>query len=242
MTVLARQLPLPLELNDRFNEAEFYQTGGTQRAVEMLEKPALWSHNRLIVWGESGGGKTHLLHIWATRNQAVFLSAPALRDLPGQISTPIVIDDSDMAADETALLHMLNAAAEAGHPALLAARLPPARQKIALPDLSSRLRASAIVEIAPPTDPERAELLNRLAAKRQLILPLQVQNYLLSRLPRTPAALIEAVTRLDRIALANGGKITRQLAAEFVNDIAAADQTGPELLSNGHSRSTTEVL
>jgi chromosomal replication initiation ATPase DnaA len=99
-----------------------------------------------------------------------------------------------------------------------------------LPDLSSRLRSSAIIEISPPTDTECAELLNRLAAKHQLILPIPVQNFLLSRLPRTPAALIEAVTRLDRMALANKGKITRQLAAAFINDVAAADQTGSEML------------
>jgi chromosomal replication initiation ATPase DnaA len=98
------------------------------------------------------------------------------------------------------------------------------------------------VEITAPDDAERAALLARLAASRQLVLNIQVQNYLLSHLPRTPAALIEAITRLDRAALAHGGKISRNLAASLMKDIASPEQTGPEMLSNRHSPDNPGLL
>ena len=84
---------------------------------------------------------------------------------------------------------------------LLTARLPPARQPIKLADLASRLRATTPVEIRAPEDELLALLLARLAADRQLTLSIPVSNFLLTHLPRTAAALREAVARLDRATL-----------------------------------------
>lgn len=242
MSITARQLPLPLDHSPRYDAAEFHPTAGSQAALEWLEKPALWSQNRLILWGEPGCGKTHLLHIWAQSHAAVFINGPALRGLPSEITAPLAIDDIDLIADETSLFHYLNAATQARLPVLLAARQPPSRLRLNLPDLTSRLRASMAVEITAPDDAERAALLARLAAARQLVLNIQVINYLLTHLPRTPAALIEAITRLDRAALANGGKISRHLAASLLKDIANAEQTGSEMLSNRHSPDNPGLL
>jgi chromosomal replication initiation ATPase DnaA len=132
----------------------------------------------------------------------------------------IAVDDADQVPEETALLHLLNAAGEAGKPVLLTAQAPPARQQQKLPDLASRLRASLTVEISPPDDAMLSALLFRLAASRQLILNAQVSQFLLTQLPRTPAALREAVARLDRAALASGGKITRGLAGQVLGEWA----------------------
>ena len=76
---------------------------------------------------------------------AAILPGHVLRFHP--IAGPLAIDDADT-APELALLHLLNAAAEAGFPVLLTGRSPPARWHIALPDLASRLRAATAVEIA----------------------------------------------------------------------------------------------
>ncbi|OYV33843.1 MAG: hypothetical protein B7Z80_22915 [Rhodospirillales bacterium 20-64-7] len=151
------------------------------------------------------------------------LQGSNLRGIVAAPSTPLAIDDADIPASEQTLLHLLNMAAEAGQPVLMSARLPPSRQAIQLPDLASRMRASLATEILAPDDAELATFLARLAAARQLVLDFHVQNLLLSHLPRTPAALAEAVTRLDRAALANGGKITRNLALSLINDLRIID-------------------
>jgi len=56
-------------------------------------------------------------------------------------------------------------------------------------------------------------LLARLLAERQLAVSEAVQDWLLLRLPRRPAAIREAAARLDRAALATGGRVSRNLAA-----------------------------
>ena len=127
----------------------------------------------------------------------------------------LAVDDADLAGD-AALLHLLNAAAEAGQPVLLAARTPPGRWDTALPDLRSRLRAMAAVELPPGDDEFLRTLLVRLLSDRQLAVADSVQDWLLARLPRTPGAVREAAARLDRAALAAGQAVTRPLAAQAV--------------------------
>jgi chromosomal replication initiation ATPase DnaA len=211
-----KQLPLPFAETQSYAAVDFCAAPSNALAQSWVERPEGWTNGRLVLWGESGCGKTHLLHIWAESHGAVLLHGPDLRGALPPASGPVAIDDADAVADETTLLHSLNAAAEAGQPALLTARTPPARQKITLPDLASRLRASLAVQIFTPDDELLDMLLTRLAAERQLALNFQVRNFLLSHLPRAPAALREAVARLDHAALATGGKITRNMAAALV--------------------------
>lgn len=232
-----KQLPLPFAEPSSFDPADFIDAPSNALARRWLDRPEGWTNGRLVLWGGPGHGKTFLAHMFG---------APILRgqDLRGFVlpTGPVTVDDADAVPDETALLHLLNAAAEAGQPVLLTAAAPPARQKITLPDLASRLRASLAVEIQPPEDALLTALLTRLAAERQLILNFQVQNFLLAHLPRTPGALREAVARLDRAALATGAKITRNLAATLLADLATPNREDEKMLPTRHARDTDPLL
>ena len=219
MTAPTRQLPLPFAEAPSYAEEDFCAAPCNALARTWLQKPQAWTNGRMVLWGEPGCGKSIMLHLWAQSCGAIIHQGHALRGLPAPPAAAIAIDDADTVPQETALLHLLNAAAEAGHPVLLTAREPPSRQTHLLPDLASRLRASLAVEISPPDDAMLTQLLFRLAAARQLILNAQVSQFLLTQLPRTPAALREAIARLDRAALAAGGKITRPLAAQILTDL-----------------------
>ncbi|MBV9786260.1 MAG: chromosomal replication initiator DnaA [Acidisphaera sp.] len=209
-----RQLGLPFAHTPAF--AEFLPAPSNEAARRWLTRCAEWPEGRLALWGEAGCGKTHLLHLWAG---AVPLAGPALRGLPEIAGERLAIDDADACPDEPALLHLLNAAAEAGTPALLAARTPPSRWPVRLADLQSRLRAITAVEIGPPEDALLKALLERLLAERQLPVAPALQEWLLLRLPRTAGAVREAVARLDAAALAAGGGVTRALAASVLGEL-----------------------
>jgi chromosomal replication initiation ATPase DnaA len=219
MTAPTRQLPLPFAEAPSYAAEDFCAAPCNALARTWLQTPQAWTNGRMVLWGEPGCGKSFMLHLWAQSCRAVIHQGHTLRGLPAPPATAIAIDDADTVPQETTLLHLLNAASEAGHPVLLTAREPPSRQTHLLPDLVSRLRASLAVEISPPDDAMLTQLLFRLAAARQLILNAQVSQFLLTQLPRTPAALREAIARLDRAALAAGGKITRPLAAQILADL-----------------------
>jgi chromosomal replication initiation ATPase DnaA len=214
----SRQLALDFPHEPRFAASDFLPADSNAEARAWLARPAGWPQRRLALWGEPGCGKTHLLHIWAARNSAIRLAGPGLR-FTAFPRAPLAIDDADLAPPRD-LLHLLNAAAEAGQALLLAARTPPARWPATLPDLASRLRATTAVEIRPAEEALLRTLLARLLAARQCAVPEAVQDWLLLRLPRTQAAIREAAARLDRAALAAGRPANRALAAAVLAEIA----------------------
>lgn len=219
-----KQLTLPfLDSALLYSAEDFCPAPSNAAAREWLAKPEAWSNGRLILWGEAGCGKTHLLHVWAQAYKAEMIAGASLRGFT-RLQGPIAIDDADLAPDPATLLHLLNAAMEAGMPTLLAARQPPARMGYKLADLTSRLRASASVEIRAPEDDLLDALLTRLAAARQLNLPPMVHNLFLLHLPRDPAFYREAIARLDRLAMDRGMRITRALATEILTDLTDLTQ------------------
>jgi DnaA regulatory inactivator Hda len=222
-----RQLPLPFQHNGDFAPGNFHEAASNTDALAWLSRTPDWPDLRLALWGPAGCGKTHLLHMWAQRRDAVVWRGVELSGLPDLPACGgIALDDADALADETALFHLLNAAAEAGLPVLLASRAPPSLWPLKLPDLASRIRAINAVEIGPPDDALLHVLLARLLADRQLRLLEPVRNWLLRRLPRTQPDLAEAVARLDAVSLQLGRDITIPLARAALGDVAgvAADE------------------
>ena len=226
-----RQLALDFPHEPRFAGAAFLPAASNAAARAWLARPAEWPQGRLALWGEAGCGKTHLLHIWAARRGAARLAGPGLR-FAGFPRSPLAIDDADLAPEHD-LLHLLNAAAEAGQTMLLAARTPPSRWPVRLPDLASRLRAITAVEIRPAEEALLRTLLARLLADRQCAVPEAVQDWLLLRLPRTEAAMREAAARLDRAALAAGRPVSRALAAAILGEIAEPAPAGEDAVQPG---------
>jgi chromosomal replication initiation ATPase DnaA len=221
-----RQLGLPFAHRPGYAALDFVADVSNEEALSWLGLTGDWPSGRLALWGEPGSGKTHLLHRWVERNDAALLCPAAIRTLvpPGR---PVAVDDADLAPARP-LLRLLNAAAEAGLPVLLAGRAPPARWAVALPDLASRLRATVAIRIRPAEDRFLRALLARLISERQLPVPEPVQATLLARLPRSPGALREAVARLDHRNLAAGGRFTRALAAAIAAEIAAGDEAADD--------------
>jgi chromosomal replication initiation ATPase DnaA len=244
---LWRQLPLPFSHQPHFAAIDFFAGPSNAAALAWLADSAAWPQLRLALWGAEGCGKTHLLHVWAARTGAGLLAGAGLAGDPVSPERPLAIDDADIAREQP-LLHLLNAAAEAGQPVLLAGRAPPAHWPAALPDLASRLRAITAVEIGAADDGLLRALLARLLAERQLAVPEPVQEWLRLRLPRTAAAYRVLAARLDRAALTAGRRVTLALAKSTLAGLTGPASEAAETRDNfaprhgEHSTATPNLL
>ncbi len=244
----ARQLALPLDEPSGFSPDDFTQGPSNAQACVALANPDAWVNHRLVLWGEAGCGKSHLAAIWAQTTGALIMPASTLRTPihPDHQAKRLVIEDIDATADPLALLASLNIAHAAHQAVLLTSRVPPARLALDPPDLASRLRASLIIAITPADDALLALLLDRLMAKRQLRLNEPLRQYLLSHLPRQPGILREAVTRLDRAALARGIAPSRRLAEHILVDLLESPESDakfqPDRTPNSSNFHATQPL
>lgn len=239
-----RQLALALVVPASRHRADLIEDSSNAEALAWLDRPRDWPLGRFAIHGPPGVGKSHMLAATAESHGWAMLDATRLRGLPAPPGSGIVLDDADCAAEEAALFHLINICAERGAPLLMAGRRAPARWPVALPDLASRLRATAAAGIGPPSDALLGALLAKLFADRQLRVAPDLQSWLLARLPREAAALAEAVARLDRAALAGRAPVTRSLARAALGDWEgfAAANDGFEASASGASPALPALL
>jgi chromosomal replication initiation ATPase DnaA len=224
----SRQLALPFPNDPQYLPETYVRGEGNAEALAWFERLDSWPGCRLVVQGEAGAGKTHLLHVFAHQHQAALLSSDSVRVfMPLPDARSLAIDDADTVNNSCALLHLLNTAAERRIPTLLAGRSAPAFWHTDLLDLNSRLRASSVVTLHAPHDAILDTLLLRLLAERQLCVPDRLRAYMLVHLPRTGGALREAVARLDRLALSTGGRVTRAMAASAIDRSQSSELYAP---------------
>ena len=152
-------------------------------------------------------------------NQLRLVASRDLANLDvGAVATAIGVDDADRTSpgDEATLFHLHNHLAAAGLPLLLTAREAPSRWPTALPDLRSRMEAADIARIEAPDDALLSAVLMKLFHDRQIVVTPPTIAWLTAHMDRSFAEAQRVVAALDARALAEGRKVTRDLAQELL--------------------------
>src|SRR5688500_17003387 len=214
-----RQIPLDLGHRPGHSREELVVSDANRQAVALVDAWPDWPAAVVVLAGPAGSGKSHLASIWATEANAVFVDASAIEGwMEGApLAHPVVIDDADVDFDENGLFHLINAARAGGTHILLTSRRFPSAWGVRLPDLASRLKAAATVEILEPDDHLLAAVITKLFADRQVEVEPHVVQFLVRRIERSLSTAIDVVDRLDRVALEQKTRITRTLAADTIN-------------------------
>ena len=211
-----RQLILDL-LPDTPPRLDNFVAGGN---LETLTGLAAWlspdsREPSLLLWGESGAGKTHLLRA----GDAQYCDAAADPDLATvDASAPVHAVDHVEALSATgqiALFNLFNRLRSAGGRLLTGARQPP-RQLALREDLRTRLGSGLIYRLQSLSDDEQIAALTTQAAARGLRLPAGALAYLLARAPRDMRSLTALLVALDRYSLEHQRAITLPLLREVL--------------------------
>ena len=214
-----RQLALALDHAAKLTRDDFLSGPSNENALALLDRWPDWPARMLALVGPEGSGKSHLASIWAAESGARFMSARALTvdALPEALATgALVLEDcAPELLDERALFHLLNLVREDDGWLLLTTRSAPTLWTVALPDLTSRLRAMPVASLSMPDDALLRAVMVKLFADRQLAVDEALIGYLLPRIGRSFAAARDAVDTLDREALQRGRPVNRTLAAEL---------------------------
>lgn len=211
-----RQLPLDLGHAPHYARDDLVVSDANRAAVALLDRWPHWQAPVTVLAGPTGSGKTHIASVWRERAGARRLDAADLQAVATGTG-PFLIDDVDAGPiDEAGLFHLINHVRQAGTHLLMCSRRFPAAWGVSLPDLASRLKAAAVVEIGEPDDMLLAGVITKLFADRQVEIEPHVVQFLARRIERSLSAAIEVVDRLDRTALEGKSRISRALAADVI--------------------------
>ncbi|EGF90372.1 bacterial dnaA family protein [Asticcacaulis biprosthecium C19] len=211
---MARQLPLDLELPDRFSRDSFATNAALQAVLDVLLVPQAWISPHLILQGPSGTGKSHLAHIFAAETGAHLLTADDTYQLDlAALTGSYVVDDAETASEE-ALFHLSNYVQKSGQHLVLTTKIQPIIWQTALPDLGSRLRAMRLMVLPEPDEDLLAAVLKKLFAQRFIQPSDDTLAYLSTRVERSVPAAQKIVTELEHHA--NGRAFNKTLIRDFL--------------------------
>jgi chromosomal replication initiation ATPase DnaA len=212
---MPQQLILPFEVRAARGRADFIVAPCNETAVRFIDRWPDWPVAAAAIYGPSGSGKSHLVHVWRALSDARIVAAG---NLPQEAAAdgPLAVEDVDRDCSPERDL-VLMALFERGTPLLLTGEHHPVEWPVALPDLRSRFAAVAAFPLWAPDDALLRDIARKLFADRQLTVSDAVIARMLKRLPRTPDAVQAFVERLDRAALAEKRVIGERLVGEVLD-------------------------
>ncbi len=220
----AEQLPLAFEHGAATGRDDLLVSERMAAAVSIVDAWPDWPSPVVILTGPEGSGKSHLAQIFRDTSGASIVLQSGEGASEAAAAGPVLFEDADRKGfDEVELFHVINAVRQHGTTLLMTSRSFPPSWSVALPDLKSRLKAATVVEIGAPDEDLLGQLITKLFADRQLYIDDKIVSYIVSRMERSFAAAQVVVDRMDRLALARRAKISRNLAAEVLETLEAAD-------------------
>lgn len=185
----------------------------SQRAATTLDK------RFVMIWGESGAGKSHLLFSLAAGTGTRYLcsdSSPAEFDYTPEVQL-YLLDDCERLSDDAqiAAFALFNLIRESGGAMITAASLPPAQLPLR-EDLRTRLAWGLVYQLHGLSDEEKIDALTKSAQARGLSVSVGVIPYLLTHYRRDMRSLSAILDALDRYSLETKRPITMPLLRELL--------------------------
>ena len=161
----------------------------------------------LILKGESGCGKTHLLNIYAQKYQANFISAEQIKfENPLRIFCEnefYIIDDFFQIKDEEKLLQYINCATESKSFLILSFN----ENKIfELKDLQSRIKNIPSCQINQASIDSLKQIFINILSRKQIDLSNQIINFIFANIPQSYSSLNQIVKKIDFFCRENDKK------------------------------------
>jgi chromosomal replication initiator protein len=252
----------------RLNEKYTFDTfviGASNRfshaaAVAVAEAPAR-AYNPLFIWGDSGLGKTHLLHAVGHYAQRLF---PGMRvryvsteeftnDFINSLRDDrkvafqrryrdvdvLLVDDIQFLegkeGTQEEFFHTFNTLHNANKQIVVSSDRPPKRLETLEDRMRTRFEWGLITDIQPPELETRIAILRKKAAQDRLAVPGDVLEFIAERIERNIRELEGALIRVTAFASLNRQPVDTQLAEivlrDLIPDSGASEITAPTIIA-----------
>ncbi|MET8814514.1 chromosomal replication initiator protein DnaA [Streptomyces sp. NPDC004549] len=237
-------------------------------AVAVAEAPAK-AYNPLFIYGESGLGKTHLLHAIGHYARSLYPGTRvryvsseeftnefinSIRDGKGDSFRKryremdiLLVDDIQFLADKEStqeeFFHTFNTLHNANKQIVLSSDRPP-KQLVTLEDrLRNRFEWGLITDVQPPELETRIAILRKKAVQEQLNAPPEVLEFIASRISRNIRELEGALIRVTAFASLNRQPVDLGLTEIVLKDlIPGGEDSAPEITATDIMAATADYF
>nr|WP_203633523.1 chromosomal replication initiator protein DnaA [Streptomyces halstedii] len=237
-------------------------------AVAVAEAPAK-AYNPLFIYGESGLGKTHLLHAIGHYARSLYPGTRvryvsseeftnefinSIRDGKGDTFRKryrdvdiLLVDDIQFLASKEStqeeFFHTFNTLHNANKQIVLSSDRPP-KQLVTLEDrLRNRFEWGLTTDVQPPELETRIAILRKKAVQEQLNAPPEVLEFIASRISRNIRELEGALIRVTAFASLNRQPVDLGLTEIVLKDlIPGGEDTAPEITAPAIMASTADYF
>lgn len=266
----------PVEPTARLNPKYLFDTfviGASNRfahaaAVAVAEAPAK-AYNPLFIYGESGLGKTHLLHAIGHYARSLYPGTRvryvsseeftnefinSIRDGKGDAFRKryremdiLLVDDIQFLASKEStqeeFFHTFNTLHNANKQIVLSSDRPP-KQLVTLEDrLRNRFEWGLITDVQPPELETRIAILRKKAVQEQLNAPPEVLEFIASRISRNIRELEGALIRVTAFASLNRQPVDLGLTEDVLkNLIPGGEDSAPEITAGAIMAATADYF
>ncbi|MEJ8636117.1 MULTISPECIES: chromosomal replication initiator protein DnaA [Streptomyces] len=268
--------PGPGEPHARLNPKYLFDTfviGASNRfahaaAVAVAEAPAK-AYNPLFIYGESGLGKTHLLHAIGHYARSLYPGTRvryvsseeftnefinSIRDGKGDTFRKryrdvdiLLVDDIQFLASKEStqeeFFHTFNTLHNANKQIVLSSDRPP-KQLMTLEDrLRNRFEWGLTTDVQPPELETRIAILRKKAVQEQLNAPPEVLEFIASRISRNIRELEGALIRVTAFASLNRQPVDLGLTEIVLKDlIPGGEDSAPEITASAIMAATADYF
>jgi chromosomal replication initiator protein len=225
-------------------------------AVAVAEQPAK-AYNPLFIYGESGLGKTHLLHAIGHYSRTLYAGqrvryvsseeftnefinsirddkAAAFQRRYREVDV-LLVDDiqflSGKVQTQEEFFHTFNTLHNANKQIVVTSDLPPKQLQDFEDRMRSRFEWGLITDVQPPDLETRIAILRKKSDQERLSAPPEVLEFIASKISSNIRELEGALIRVTAFASLNRQPVDLPLAEVVLKDLIS-DQAGPEITSS----------
>ena len=230
---------------NKFAHAACYAVANRPANYESDTKSSLSTYNPLFIYGNSGLGKTHLMHATINRmkqnNPNIKIIYTRGEDFTNQMIAcltnktmaefhekyrncdVLLIDDIQFIAGKTStqeeFFHTFNALHEAGKQIIMTSDRPPREIKTLEDRLKTRFEWGLIADIQPPDLELRTAIIKKKADQVNVSIPDEVLTFLAENLRSNIRQIEGAIKKLGAKSFLTGRHVTMELARSCISEL-----------------------